>query len=76
VVRVPGGERRVEPGGLFLGVVFGADLQGSGRGSRRADLPGGRGVLAITTQLSSRPVPTGRRDDTHQGIPSARTIET
>lgn len=28
VVRVPEGEFRVEPGGLFVGVVFGADLQG------------------------------------------------
>lgn len=28
VVRVPEGELRVEPGGLFVGEVFGPDLQG------------------------------------------------
>ncbi len=28
MVRVPGGEFRIEPGGLFIGEVLGADLQG------------------------------------------------
>ena len=39
MVRVPGSEFRVEPGGLFVGKVFGADLQGPADPVERISLP-------------------------------------
>jgi hypothetical protein len=55
VVRVPEGEFRVQPGSLFVGEVFGSDLQGLADPVEQIALaaPGARACLCWTLRRTS-----------------------